>query len=341
MASGRVAESLHWVAQMLDAGEAYHDPDLLITGHLAAVSSYFWLGELAKTRQHAAQVLVLYAEGRHAHLVNALNHDPKTFSLSYMAAVDWMLGYPEQAVRTSEVGEAHARLLGYPFDLGFALTIGATVFDHLGLHDGILKRAREAERLGQENSLPVLTSMLAPSHSGIALIHSGQIEPGIAALKAGLSVWEECGGKTVMPYLKSTLAEGLAQIGEPDRALDLIGEVFAQIERPGWQERHYYAEAFRIKASLLLQQGDLEGAERSYIASLDWARRQQAKSWELRTATSYAWLMRDRGRISEAYELLAPVYNWFTEGFGTKDLKEAKALLAELRESAHIAPAQA
>jgi predicted ATPase len=101
-------------------------------------------------------------------------------------------------------------------------------------------------------------------------------------------------------------------------------------ERPGWEERHYYAEALRIKSWLLSVKGDSAGAERSYIASLDWARQQQAKSWELRTATSYARLMRDQGRVGEAYELLAPVYAWFTEGFATKDLKDAEALLEEL-----------
>ncbi len=101
------------------------------------------------------------------------------------------------------------------------------------------------------------------------------------------------------------------------------------------QERHYYAEALRIKGWLLSLKGDPAGAERAYIASLDWARTQQAKSWELRTATSYARLMRDQGRVGEAYDLLAPVYGWFTEGFGTKDLKDAKALLRELSAEAH------
>jgi len=81
---------------------------------------------------------------------------------------------------------------------------------------------------------------------------------------------------------------------------------------------------------VLSLKGDLEGAERNYLASLDRARQQQAKSWELRTATSYARLMCDQGRIREAYDLLEPIYGWFTEGFGTKDLKEAKALLDQL-----------
>jgi predicted ATPase len=123
----------------------------------------------------------------------------------------------------------------------------------------------------------------------------------------------------------------MAQAGDVAGALVLMNEVIAQIERPGWEERHYYAEALRIKAWLLTLKDDAEGAERAYIASLDWARKQQAKSWELRTATSYARLMREQGRKREARELLAPVYGWFTEGFDTRDLKEAKTLLEELR----------
>ena len=131
--------------------------------------------------------------------------------------------------------------------------------------------------------------------------------------------------------MKSSLAEGMEQLGDLAGALVLIDEAIAQIERPGWEERHYYAEALRIRGRLLSLKGDPAGAERAYIASLDWARTQQAKSWELRTATSYARLMRDQGRGREAYELLAPVYGWFTEGFDTLDLKDAKALLEQLK----------
>jgi predicted ATPase len=153
-------------------------------------------------------------------------------------------------------------------------------------------------------------------------------------LEAGLAFWDGTGGRSSIPYLKSVLAEGTAQLGDVDGALALIDEILAQIERPGWEERYYYAEALRIKGSLRSRKGDPAGAERCYVASLDWARQQQAKSWELRTATSYARLMRDQGRAREAYALLAPIYGWFTEGFDTFDLKEAKTLLDELTEPA-------
>ena len=130
--------------------------------------------------------------------------------------------------------------------------------------------------------------------------------------------------------MKAFLAEGTALTGDLDNALHLIDEQIAQIERPGWGERLQYAEILRLKGWMLLLKGDPEGAERNFLASLDWARHQQAKSWELRTSTSLARLWQSQGRRQEAYELLAPVYGWFTEGFDTRDLQDAKALLAEL-----------
>jgi tetratricopeptide (TPR) repeat protein len=122
----------------------------------------------------------------------------------------------------------------------------------------------------------------------------------------------------------------MALTGDLDNALQLLDEAIAQIECPGWEERLHYPDILRLKGWTLSLKGDLEGAERNFRSSLDWARRQQAKSWELRTSVSLARLWKSQGKRQEAYELLAPVYDWFTEGFDTKDLQEAKALLDEL-----------
>ena len=325
--TGRIAESLGWAAQTLDAADVYHDGDLLIVGHTNAVADYFFLGELMKVREHAGKVLALYTEERHGPLVGLLNQDVKSFTLVWMALSTWMLGYPEQAVKISDTKDAHARRLGHPFDLSWSLIYGALVFEHVGQPEELLKRVEEGERVGRENSLPFVTEVLVRCFWNC--IDPG-IHAGVASLKAGLAIWENGGGRLANPHLKSALAEGMAQLGDLDGALDLIGEIIAQIERPGWEERHYYAETLRIKGWVLSLKGDLEGAERNYLASLDRARQQQAKSWELRTATSYARLMCDQGRTREAYDLIEPIYGWFTEGFGTKDLKEAKALLDQL-----------
>jgi predicted ATPase len=331
---GRLPETLRWVAQISDAAEGYRDPDLLIVKHYCANASYFWLGDPIKVREHADRVLSLYSEEQHAHLVRIIHLDLKTTALCWAGNAAWMLGYPEQAVKMINAGAEHARRVGHAFDLGWALTNGAFDFDHFGGREEQLNRAAEAERLGREHSLPFLTECEAPLSSGIALIRKGRTAEGMALLEKGLAFWEAGVGPAGRPYMRTVLAEGVAQLGNLDDALHLIDEVIAEIERPERAERHYYAEALRIKGWLLALKGDPAGAERSYIASLDWARTQQAKSWELRTATSYARLMRDQGRVGEAQELLAPVYGWFTEGFGTKDLQEAKALLDELADPA-------
>jgi class 3 adenylate cyclase/tetratricopeptide (TPR) repeat protein len=327
---GLHTQTLRWVAQMSDAAEAYRDPDLPIIEHYCAMASCFWLGDPTKAREHADQILSLYCAEQHSHLVRIIYLDAKTLALCWGAAVTWMLGYPEQAVKMINAAYDHARRVGHPFDLGWALTAGTFVFEHLREHEEQLNCGAEAERLGREHSLPILTECMAPWASGMALIRKGQTAEGVDLLEKGIAVWEAGGSRLGTPYFRSVLAAGMAQLGDLQGALHLIDAVIAEIERPERAERHYYAEALRIKGSLLSLQGDPAGAERAYLASLDWARRQQAKSWELRTATSYAGLMRDQGRAREARDLLAPVYGWFTEGFGTKDLKEAKQLLDEL-----------
>jgi predicted ATPase len=149
-------------------------------------------------------------------------------------------------------------------------------------------------------------------------------------IEVWIAAWEATGGKARTPIMKAFLAEGIALTGNIDDALHLIDEQITQIERPGWEERLFYAEILRLKGWMLSLKGDLEGGERNFLTSLDWARRQQAKSWELRTSVSLARLWQSQGKRQDAYELLAPVYGWFTEGFDTKDLLDAKSLLAEL-----------
>jgi predicted ATPase len=173
-------------------------------------------------------------------------------------------------------------------------------------------------------------AFLAPVHYGIALIRDGRPADGIPPLKAGLAIWDASGGKIWSPYAKSVLAEGLALTGELDIGLQLMDEQIAQVERPGWEERLHYAELLRLKGWMLSLNGDVERAEKNYLASLAWARQQHAKSWELRTSISLAKLWQNQGKRKEAHALFAPVYTWFTEGFDTKDLKEAKVLFDQL-----------
>jgi class 3 adenylate cyclase len=327
---GRVVEALPWALQAMDLATATCDASLLVTGHTIACICHCYAGEFTKATAHANKVLDLYDEKAHRHFADILNTDPKTAAGAFASISAWILGYPDRASRLNQEKDAHARRRGHPFDLGFALVRGAHEFDHRCDHRDIRHRAEECERLGRQNSLPFLWAMLAPISLGEALIREGKIADGIVPLKAGMAVWESSGGKLRIPALKARLAESLAQTDDVNDALQLIGEAITQIERPGWEERQCYAEILRLKGWMLSLKGDLEDAERNFLASLDWARRQQAKMWELRTSTSLARLWQGQGKRQDAYDLLAPVYAWFTEGFDTKDLLEAKALLAEL-----------
>jgi predicted ATPase len=318
------------VEEILGVAEATGDADLLIIGHMSACVSYTWLGEFTKAAEHADKILDLYDAEKHFHLANIVDHDPKTVAGISASISAWMLGYPDRAMHLSDEKDAHARRRGHRFDLGWALTLGPHKFDRRFTFADLRKRAEECERLGRESSLPALWAQLAPISWGQALIREGKVAEGIGPLKTGIAAWTASGGKFRGPTWQAFLAEAMAVTGDLDSALDLIDEQIAQIERPGWEERLVYAEILRLKGWMLSLKGDLEGAEGNFLASLDWARRQQAKMWELRTSTSLARLWQNQGKRQDAYELLAPVYDWFTEGFDTKDLQDAKTLLNEL-----------
>ena len=330
LVQGRVTEALVWVNEMLATAETSGDPDLLIVGHRAACATYFWLGDFNQSREHGDRVLALYSEEQHRHLADIMNTDPKTGVGIYVSLGAWTLGYPDRAVELSEANDAHARRRGNPFDLGQALTTGANVWDFRCEPAQMLARVEEAERLGRAHSLPFISNVLAQLMKGIAWLRAGRLAEGIPHLRGAMERWNAGGAELLMPYFRSVLAEGLALSGDLAGGLSLVEDSLTQIARPGWEERSHLAEVLRLKGWMLQQQGKLDAAEDNYLASLDVAREQQAKSWELRTSTSLARLWQAQGKHKEALDLLKPVYDWFTEGFDTKDLKDAKALLAEL-----------
>ena len=329
LTQGRVAESLNWSKQIGDTVNAAGDPDVLIYGHQAAALGYFNSGRLTEAVEQIDKSLALYDEQRHRHFADLFNHDPKTLAGSEKAISAWMLGYPDRAVQWVKETEAHARRRAHPFDLGFALYFHTYLFNLCGVPAEVRMRAEECAKIGRDNSLPPLSIMLAPWAYGLALTREGKTAEGIPLLEAGVATWKAGGGRLYSPYVNALVAEGKALLGD-DGALALIEEQIVEIERPGWGERLYYAEILRLKGLILSMNGDHEAAERAYNASLDWAREQEAKSWELRTSMSLARLWQAQGKSVEACELLAPIYNWFTEGFETQDLKEATALLTEL-----------
>jgi predicted ATPase len=162
---------------------------------------------------------------------------------------------------------------------------------------------------------------------GWAAINQGEVDAGVDKLVCGLAAWRTTGARLWLPIFLALEAEGHLKAGRDQAALHSIEQALATSDETG--ERWAIAEILRVKANLLLTtgRGKAEEVEEALIESLEIARQQQAKSWELRSATSLARLWRDQGKPQQARELLAPVYGWFTEGFDTRDLKDAKALL--------------
>jgi predicted ATPase len=164
---------------------------------------------------------------------------------------------------------------------------------------------------------------------GWVKVKNGDVAEGISFLRSGSSAHLATGAEAWTPYHIALLAAACEIAGQVEEAVTLLDEALQIVERTG--ERWFAAELNRHKGQLLLRQGNSEAAEELYRKALNIAEEQAAKLWELRAAASLARLRRDQGRRAEAHDLLAPVYGWFTEGFDTPDLKEAKALLDELR----------
>ena len=327
---GRVEDSLEWAERLLAEGEQIGDIDLRMFGHGAAMISNFCHGRLADAQKHGGKILELYDPHHASRWMQVTANDFKTLVGIWSCQWTWMLGYPDQAVRMSDERNAHARQLGHAFNLGFALTLGAYVFDYRREPARLLEHVREADRLERERSVPFVNQVMVPQVEGLARLRNGQLPEAVFALRRGLENWNSRGGHTRVPYLKSALAEALALQGNLDAALLMINECLEQIERPGWREGSHLAEVLRLKAWILMRLGQDEEAETVLHASIDWARQQQARSWELRSSTTLAQLFIEHGRLDAARDLLAPIYNWFTEGFDTHDLRAARTLLQSL-----------
>jgi class 3 adenylate cyclase/tetratricopeptide (TPR) repeat protein len=327
---GRVADSLEWAKRLLSEGDKVKNIDLQIFGHGAAMISHFYLGELLEAKEHGNRVLALYDPQHAGRWMQMTAHDLRILVGVWSCQWTWMLGYPDQAVPLSEKKDAYARGLGNAFNLGFALSLGAYAFDYRREPDRLLERVAEADRLEREHSVPFVNQVMVRQVEGLARLRSGQLPESVSLLREGLDQWNRFGGHSRVPYLKSALAEALALQGHVDAALELIDECLEQIERPGWRERSHLAEVLRLKGWMLMQRDRREEAETVLRASIDWARQQQAKSWELRSSTTLAKLLIERGQRDIARALLAPIYNWFTEGFDTHDLKVAQKVLESL-----------
>ena len=299
------------------------DGGLRLQAHHSAWSTFHIAGEPAAAREHCEAGRRLYDPERHySHRLLYGGHDPGVCAGIIGAQAHWLLGYPQKALAIGAEALALAKQIAHPFSFEIGLVYHAMLHLDRGEPEFALQRLGTAEALVAEQRLAFF--MEPRFLRGAALSAQGAIEEAVACLREGLA--GRLGGKR--PYGLAGLAEALVRQGERAAALAAVREGLETQERTG--ERRWEAELHRLEGIALFGLNRLDEGQCALEVALRVARSQQAKAYELRAATSLARLWSERGRRNEASNLLTPVYGWFTEGFDTADLKEAKALLDEL-----------
>ena len=322
---GELRKAYELGGQLLSRTQSTQDPRLLLYAHLALGDASFSMGEWLRAREHLELALSFY--DREGPIL--IGHDAGVNCLSYMALVLWALGYPDQALKESDAAIELSQALSHPLSLAFAQGL-AGYFHQYRREEGAARQV--AERLIALSAEQGFAHWLAQGMvtRGWALAAQAYHEEGIAQIREGLAAFRAIGVEVLRPHDLCLLAEACVETGRLGDGLHALSEALDAANKHGI--RHCEAEIHRLKGKILLKQDDssVEEAERCLRRAIDIAQQQSAKSFELRATTSLARLLRETSRRSEAHAMLADIYNWFTEGFDTADLKDAKALLDEL-----------
>jgi predicted ATPase len=315
--------------QLLTIAQQVQDAAMLIAAHRALGTTLYWMGAVASAHTHFVQGIALYDPQQHRASTLLYGGNAGVICQSFAARTLWHLGYPDQALARSQESVTLAQQSAHPFSLGIALS-NAAAFHSLRREVRLTQERAEATiRLATDQGFLLWKASASASH-GWALAHQGQAQEGIEQLRQGMRAWRATGAEQTQPYWLALLADVHGIMEQPEAGLAVLTEALTLTDTTG--ERWCESELYRLKGELLLQQNSdnhIE-AENCFHHALDIARNQQAKSFELRATTSLARLWQQQGKRTEARELIAPVYGWFTEGFDTADLQEAKALLDAL-----------
>jgi predicted ATPase len=320
--------------RLLTLAQRAQDSALLLEAHMTLGVILHPLGEFISARTHLQQSIAFYDPQRHrAQAFLYGGTDPGMRGLAQIAWTLWMLGYPDQALKKMRAAVTLAQEISQPHSLAFALCFATELHQFRRDRQAAQEQAEANVVLSTEHGFPFWLAR-GTITLGWALAEQGQGEEGIAQMRQGLAGYQATGAKLWRSYLFAVLAEAYGKVGQPTEGLAVIAEALNWTQ--GNEGRYCEAELYRLRGELTLQtkasgpRATGKEAEACFRKAIDIARSQQAKSWELRAATSLARLWQQQGKQQEAQELLSEIYGWFTEGFDTKDLQEAKALLEEL-----------
>jgi DNA-binding winged helix-turn-helix (wHTH) protein/predicted ATPase len=338
-AEHRTAQEL--AAQLLSLAQHASTPSLLLAAHTALGGALWVQGHLTAAQEHLVPELPrVEAQQRR---IPAFHYgvDPGVLRSVFTAYTLWSLGYADAALQRLQAMFTLAQELAHPFSEAVAQGGAACIQQLRRDIPDTQARAEATLTLAIEQGFPYWMASGAILR-GWALAVQGQAEEGISHMQQGLAAYRATGAEYCRPFWLAMLAEAYGQVGRADEGLRALDEALAHVDKTG--ERFWEAELYRLQGELLLIQGTEQGrahtaapalpimaeAETRFVRALDIAHRQQARSYELRAATSLGRLWQRQGKRQEAYNLLAPVYGWFTEGFDTADLQEARTLLEEL-----------
>jgi class 3 adenylate cyclase/predicted ATPase len=326
---GRIALARETDDLLLSLAERAGDPALLLWAHLAWGITLYFQGVPADSLRHCEASIAYFDRDRHRRLASAYGQDPDVLSRVYASMSLWQVGRPEAAVTQNEEALALAREHGLPFSLGFALAFGCSLHQ---MRRGVARAADLAEECfayASEQELPLYVGISGVVGAWTRAQRIGGAE-GLEELRDSLTALASTGAEVGGPYFLSMLADAAI---EQDRYDDAVGAIELGLAISAAKDNGFFdAELHRLKGEALLRRDPTRSdeAERAFQRSIDASRTQGARSLELRAATSLARLWQRQDKRAEARNLLQPVYDWFTEGFDTQDLKDAKALLEDL-----------
>ena len=325
-------QAIRWLEILESIADETGDSELSVVRDMSGGCQYFWLAEYERGNRYTARMRENYDEKKHGRIVAYTNHDPFCFSLHWAGALlQWITGYPERSIADVDDALSLARRLGHPFNLAFALTAGSDCLINLGDADRMFAQCEEAQSVVEEEGLGQFAQdVLVNNWLGRTYALREEYEIGYQLTRLCNSHWDAAEGGICCARFWSTEAIELGGTGRRDEALQLIDRAIMHCRKTG--DRWMEPEVLRVKGELLLagERPDLDAAHAAFSESLQIARDHKAKSWELRAAMSLTKLRQAQQGASCTPELLTPIFEWFTEGFDTLDLREAKTLLEEI-----------
>jgi DNA-binding SARP family transcriptional activator/predicted ATPase len=337
--SANLPKAREFSVEFMNVARRQKDPAMIMVSHRLMMGPLWSMGEYGAAQKHIAEILATYDVQQHSNLVHSYGQDTGVVALGYQAWSLWIVGFPEQALARVQEAVTLANEVAHPLSRCYAHWLAAIIHHYRGEIQHFQSHVDDCLSLATEHRIPFFVAT-ASLEQGKMIIEKGDVVGGLAKMQQGLTDLATAGLKLLRPYFFSVLIEAFAQAGQVEGGLRVVNDTLALVEETG--ERHLEPELYRLKGELMLAAafGVKEVAVKSdpiestpdalFQKAIAVARRQNARSLELRAVMSLNRLWQKQGKQKQAHLMLAEIFDWFTEGFDTGDLIEARRLLDEL-----------